>query len=243
MSGPVETCDAKADPARRPGHHRRAQPGGPGRRHDGPAGAAPAGSPHGRGLVLRRPHGPRRRRWRAGHRHRPPPPHRPADGHLAGRGRDAAPGQPRRRAAHPTRPAQPHDGGPGRGPRRGGDRRRRPGSRSTASSSGWPSPRPPDTASPPSSTTPSCPGWRSTPARPPSWSASWPASPHRLGPTPTTSGPSWPCGEGTRSCPCGPSTSTRSSCWRGPSTWATTRSSSPGSSPTSAPAGTSSRWP
>ena len=241
MSGPVETCDAKADPA-----------GGPVIAVE-PSREARVGDTTVRRALPRRGRrtvgawcfadhmGPVADGGRAGHRHRPPPPHRPADGHLAGRGRDAASRQPRRRAADPPRPAQPHDRGPGRGPRRGGDRPSRPGRRSTASSSGWPSPRRPATASPPSSTTPSCPGWPSTrgEATVLVGELAGVTSPARADTDHV--GAELALRRGNTIVPAAArATSTRSSCWRAPSTWATTRSSSPGTSPTSAPAGTSS---
>ena len=176
MSGPVETGPARSGAERRAGAGRRTQPGGPGRRADRPSGPAPARAPHGRGLVLRRPHGAGRRRRRGRHGHRSPPPHRPADRDLAGRGRGGPPRQPRRRAAHPSRPAQPHDRRTGRGPRRGGHRAQRRTPQARRSSSGWPSPRPPATATRPSSTTPTCRRSRSTRARPRCWWASSPGS-------------------------------------------------------------------
>ena len=155
MSGPVRTEDVPVDagPRRTPRHRRpvvevtprvgcrRSVPCGCGGRC--PAGTAAPSAPGASPTTwARSPSTERARR-----RHRPAPAHRPADGHLAGRRRDAAPRQPRLRAADPARPAQPDDRRPRRRPRRGGAPAL-PRRRCTASSCGWPSRRPPATATP-----------------------------------------------------------------------------------------------
>ena len=184
--------------------------------------------------------GPARSPTEHGARHRAAPPHRAADGHLAARRRGPAPRQPRLRAGDPARPAQPHDRRARRVPRRGGDRPLR-GRAARRAALGGPAGRRPATARRPSSTTPSCPQVELGARRPPPcWSATLAgaASPARRDTDHV--GVDLDLRPGAPTLPLEPALRARPRrARRRASTVERQRSSSPGSSPTSAPAATS----
>ena len=125
VSGPITTDDAvltggTTDAVGRAGTAGLAR--GHGRVDAGaPAGPAAAGPPHCRCVVLRRPHGSRRKGDGVRGRYRPPSAQRPPPNRdLAALRRAAPPRQPRLGATDPSRSAQPDDGRRRGGARRGG---------------------------------------------------------------------------------------------------------------------------
>ena len=122
MSGPVDRVDTASEPlapAPTPVLEVRPEPRRRRRRDPGPPGAAPARARRTIGAWCFLDHFRAERPDDPPVDDRPAPAHRPADGDLAARRRDAAHRQPRLRAADPPRPAEPHERRARRRPRRG----------------------------------------------------------------------------------------------------------------------------